>query len=419
MKISKIVGREIFDSRGFPTIECELILEDDSFVVASVPAGASCSSYEAVELRDGGDRLQGKGVQTAIKNLETIIAPALIGKEPDVVILDQVMIELDGTDRKSRLGANAILAASIAVCKAQALINNLYPYELIAYLCQKESVVIPFALFNILNGGAHARNSLAIQEFMILPTGAKTFRHALEQAMTIFHTLERLLIKKGKWAGVGDEGGFAPMNVGEYEALDLIMESVMTSGIESPNDVVIALDVAATQFYDPQTQLYQWQGKKVEVDVLIDFYSQIINRYPIYSIEDPCAESDYMGWKKMIVQTGDKIHVVGDDIFATNLAHLSNGINQGLVDAAIIKLNQVGTVTEALRAVDLCKENNIVTIVSHRSGETNDDFIVDLAVGTNSGFLKAGGCCRGERMAKYNRLLKIEDDLLFSSLPVS
>ncbi len=416
MKISKIMGREIFDSRGFPTIECELILEDDSFVTASVPAGASCSSYEVCDLRDGGTRLFGKGVQTAIKNLETIIAPALIGSEPDVITLDELMIELDGTERKSKLGGNAMLAASIAVCKAQALINNLYPYELIAYLCQKESVVIPFALFNILNGGAHANNNLAIQEFMILPTGAKTFRQSLEQAMTIFHTLAKILAKKGKSTAVGDEGGFAPMDIGEYEALDLIMEAIVTSGIDSPNDVVIGLDIAATQFYDPQTQLYQWQGKKVDVDVLIDFYGQLINKYPIYSIEDPCAESDYMGWKKMMVGAGDKIHIVGDDVFSTNMAHLSKGITEGLVDAAIIKLNQIGTVTETLQAVELCKENDIITIVSHRSGETNDDFIVDLAVGTNSGFLKAGGCCRGERMAKYNRLLKIEDDLLFSSL---
>jgi enolase len=309
-----------------------------------------------------------------------------------------------------------MLAASIAVCKAQALINNLYPYELIAYLSQKESVVIPFALFNVLNGGAHANNSLAIQEFMILPTGAKTFRQSLEQAMTIFHALAKILAKQGKSIAVGDEGGFAPMGIGEYEALDLIMEAIATSGIDSPNDVVIGLDVAATQFYDPQTQLYQWQGKKVDVDVLIDFYGQLINKYPIYSIEDPCAESDYIGWKKMMVQTGDKIHIVGDDVFSTNMAHLTKGITEGLVDAAIIKLNQIGTVTETLQAVDLCKENDIITIVSHRSGETNDDFIVDLAVGTNSGFLKAGGCSRGERMAKYNRLLKIEDDLLFSSL---
>jgi enolase len=385
-------------------------------VTASVPSGTSRGSFEAVEVRDGGERLMGLGVHKAVESLQTIIAPALIGQEPEVHTLDSLLIELDGTENKSRLGANAMLAASIAVCKAQALMLNMFSYELISHICQKESVVIPFGLFNIMNGGVHANNQFLIQEFMIIPTGAQTFRESFEQAVTISHRLRAMLMRAGLSTAVGAEGGFAPMGITQDQALDLIMEAIATSGISSPDDVVLALDVAASELFDEKTQTYQWCGKRVDADELLEIYTALVERYPIYLIEDPYAQTDYSAWKQMMLHLADQIHIVGDDIFSTNVRHIEYGIKQGIADAAIIKPNQIGTVLESLRAIDMCQQNDIATIVSHRSGETNDDFIVDLAVGASSGFIKAGGCSRGERMAKYNRLLAIEDDLLFSSL---
>ncbi|HEV2601524.1 MAG TPA: phosphopyruvate hydratase [Candidatus Babeliales bacterium] len=413
MKIAQVIGREIFDSRGIPTIECDLFLEDGSFVTASVPSGASRSGYEAVELRDGGERLMGQGVLKAIENLQTIIAPVLIGQEPDVITLDSCMIELDGTENKSRLGANAILAASIAVCKAQAMVNDLHVYELIAHLCEQESVAIPFNMFNVLNGGVHGGSNIAVQECMIIPTRATTFRESLEQAMTISHTLKAILIKKGKTVAVGDEGGFAPLCVDLYEALDLIMEAIHQAPVDS-SSIVLALDIAASQFYDTSKQTYAWGDRHIGSQELIQVYKQLCERYPIYSIEDGLAEIDYSGWKNMMVALGEDIHLVGDDIFSTNMGHIERGIKEGFADAVIIKPNQIGTVKETLQTILFCKGNELSPILSHRSGETNDDFLADLAVGASAGLLKAGGCSRGERMAKYNRLLQIEDDLLFS-----
>lgn len=418
MKISQIIGREIYDSRGLPTIECDLILENGTFVTSSVPSGMSRGNFEAVELRDGGKRMMGKGVLKAIQNLENVIAPILIGKEPDLVGMDLKMIDLDGTEDKSHLGANAILAASIAVCKAQALVNSMETYEFIAYLCELDSVSLPYPMFNIINGGVHANNGLTIQEFMIMPVGAQNFRHSLELAVQIFNALKHLLIKTGKSVAVGDEGGFAPDITDDKEALDLIMEAIELSGVVQEGEIVIALDVAATEFYDKKTDSYLWNSQKVAAEDLIDLYAHLAAHYPIYSIEDGLADTDRLGWKQMMARLGETLQLVGDDLFATNSIQIITGLEEGLANAVLIKPNQIGTITETLQAIKLCKNNEVNLVVSHRSGETEDTFIVDLAVGTSAGQIKAGGCCRGERIAKYNQLLRIEDELSLSLLDV-
>lgn len=416
MKISQVVGREIFDSRGMPTIECDLILENGVYVTASVPSGLSRGQYEAVELRDGGKRLMGKGVLKAVENLENIIAPLLVGKEPDLVGMDLKMIDLDGTEDKSRLGANAILAASIALCRAQALVNSMETYEFIAYLCELESVSLPFPMFNIINGGVHANNNLTIQEFMIMPIGAQNFRHSMEMAVQIFLTLKQLLIKNGKSTAVGDEGGFAPAIDDDKEALDFIMEAIELSGVAKDGEIVLALDVAASEFYDKKSDTYSWQNQKVKSEDLIDLYAHLAGQYPIYSIEDGLSDSDRLGWKQMMTRLGGTMQLVGDDLFATNSVQIVLGLEEGLANAVVIKPNQIGTITETLQAIKLCKNNDVNLVVSHRSGETEDTFIVDLAVGTSAGQIKTGGCCRGERIGKYNQLLRIEDELSLSLL---
>ncbi len=413
MKITKVIGREIFDSRGLPTVECQVDLEEGLSVYASVPAGLSRGPYEAYDLRDGGSRLMGQGVLKAIEKLETIIAPSLIGLEPDVIATDMLILELDGTDNLSKLGANAALAASIAVCRAQALIEGLEVYELIAHICDVESVALPFAMFNVINGGVHAHNGLPIQEFMILPAGAQNFRESMECAAIIFHTLGNVLQKRGKLVAVGDEGGYACSFKDEQEALDLLMEAVEITKID---DVVLALDVAASQFYDAQKKTYQWGNKELSSEEMVVFYTKLVESYPIYSLEDGMASDDTVGWQMLMKELDEDVQIVGDDLFATNTARIADGIEQGLANAVIIKPNQVGTVTQTLQAIKLCKEYDLNSIVSHRSGETNDTFIVDLAVGTCAGQIKAGGPCRGERMAKYNMMLRIEDTLMHSML---
>ena len=412
MKIAKLVAREIYDSRGFPTVECDLFLDNGMHVSASVPSGKSRSSFEACELRDGGTRLMGQGVLKAVDHLENIIAPALVGKEPDMITLDLVLADLDGTENKSRLGANALLAASIAICRAQALMNDMEVYELLAHSFDIESVSMPFPLFNVINGGAHANNGLVIQEFMIMPVGAQSFRGAMEHACMIFHTLGSLLAEHGRSTATGDEGGYASIFTDEQEALDFIMMAIEETGKEFAGDVVLALDIAASQFYNAKTNTYHWREQEMSSDDLIKIYSSFAEHYPIYSIEDGIAQTDTQGWADLMNHFGNGLQIVGDDIFATNANRLVQGITENLVHSAIIKPNQVGTVTETLQAIKLCKANEINTIISHRSGETNDTFIVDLAVGTNSGQIKAGGFSHGERMAKYNRLLKIEDSLM-------
>ena len=417
MKISKVIAREIYDSRGLPAVECDLVLDNDVVVTASAPSGSSRGSFEAVELRDGGERLLGQGVLKAIENIETIIAPALVGKEPDVVGMDLKMIEMDGTENKSNIGANAMIAASMAVCRAQAMANDMELYEFIALLCDFEAVTLPFPMFNMINGGAHANNDLMIQEFMVIPIGAQSFRGSIEAGVTIFQHLKKILIEQGKSTAVGYEGGFAPMLEDEQEALDLLMEAVERSGIDS-GDVVFALDVAASQFYNPTKKMYDWKGQFVSSEELIGVYKQLAEHYPLYSLEDGLADNDLEGWKNLMDTLGEKLQIIGDDIFATHSQRIIMGIENNLAHGVIIKPNQVGTVTETLQAIKLCKANDINIIASHRSGETEDMFIADLAVGASAGQIKAGGCSRGERMAKYNHLLRIEDELTRTLLDV-
>lgn len=417
MKITNIVAREIFDSRGLPTIECQIMLESGMYVISSVPSGLSRGNYEVCELRDGGTRLLGLGVEKARENIENIIAPALIGKEPDMVATDLYMIDLDGTEDKSKLGGNAILAVSMAMCKAQAAFNGIEPFELIADLCEFDSVTLPVPMFNLINGGVHANNNLMIQEFMIIPTGRRSYRLCLESAVTVFHQLKYLLQHKGKSLAIGDEGGFGPDVEDEREALDLIMEAIHLSN-DQDEEFVIALDVAASQFYNVKEKIYSWDDKKYTAQDLINLYENLTQEYPIYAIEDGLSDTDWDGWIEMRKQLGEHIHLIGDDIFATNPYRIAQGIEEEIADTTIIKPNQIGTITETLQAIKLCKEHNMNLVVSHRSGETNDTFIVDLAVGVSANHIKAGGCCRGERMAKYNQLLRIEDSLIFSLLDV-
>lgn len=413
MKITGVSAREIFDSRGLPALECEIILDDSVPVLASVPSGASCGPFETTELRDNdANRLLGFGVQKAIHILETEIAPKLIGEKPDVVDFDLKMIEMDGTPQKSRFGGNTMLAVSMAVCKAQAYANQMHTYELIAQLCDFESVSLPFPMFNVINGGAHAHSPLQIQEIMIVPTGAPSFRTSLELATIVFHILGEILTKQGKRIGIGDEGGYSACFSSEREALDTVMEAITFSGVDREGDFVLALDIAASQFYDPHTKMYNWKNTIVSSAELIQEYMSLAAHYPLYSIEDGLGYDDYVGWHTLTESLGEKLQIVGDDIFATNVNRIAEGMEKGLANAAIIKPNQVGTVIETLQAIKLCKEHGFNTVVSHRSGETNDTFIVDLAVGTSAGQIKAGGPSRGERMAKYNEMLRIEDNLV-------
>ncbi|TET06138.1 phosphopyruvate hydratase [Candidatus Dependentiae bacterium] len=410
MKIKQVIGHEIFDSRGYPTIECEITLEDGQTVRASVPSGISRGKYEAVELRDGGSRLCGLGVSKAIEKLETVIAPEIIDKEPNVVDMDLKMIEMDGTQNKEKLGANSTLAVSTAITKAQAISSNIKTYELIAQLCGLEQVSLPYPLCNIINGGLHADNNLQVQEIMISPIGFSTFREAFEAIIEIYHCLKKILRKQGKSTLVGDEGGFAANFEDETEALDLLMQAI-EMGSKGNGNFVIALDVAASHFYDHKTKTYQWHNRNLTAKDMIELYDKLSRSYPIYSIEDGLSEDDWEGWKLMMKKLGNRLQIVGDDLFATNPARIAEGIEQHIANTAIIKPTQIGTITETLQAVLLCKDYGLNTIVSHRSGETEDTFIVDFAVGTSSGQMKIGGCSRGERIAKYNQMLRIEDAL--------
>ena len=416
MKITHIIGREIFDSRGFPTVECEVILENNHSFIASVPSGISKGSHEAVELRDGGNRLAGQGVLKAIENIEQIIAPAFIGHIPNVVEMDLKMIALDGSGNKSNLGANAILAVSYAVVRAQASLEELEIYEFIADLCNFERVSLPIPLINIINGGQHADNNLVIQEYMVAPKGQQTIRGALESVAELFYELKYLLRKHGKSTLVGDEGGFAPDFNNEREALDTIMQAIGNTNKKYGHEFVIALDVAANSFYNQSTNTYDMHGKKYTTDTLIEWYVQLTKEYPLFSIEDGLHEDDWEGWSQLTATLGESVQIVGDDLFTTNPEKITIGIEKKSANAVLIKPNQIGTVTETLQAINICKDHGINTIVSHRSGETEDTFIADLAVGTSSGQIKTGGFSRSERMAKYNRLLRIEDKLTLSAL---
>lgn len=414
MKIKNIIAREILDSRGTPTVSADVILDCGCVGTASVPSGASTGENEALELRDGDkNRYFGKGVLTAVSNVNTIIAPALIGMSAfDQAAIDRKMIELDGTPNKSRLGANAILAVSLATAVAAAKCMNVPLYR---YLGSPDSRVMPVPMMNIINGGSHSDSPIAFQEFMIRPVGAKSFAEALRMGAEVFHALKKVLHKMGLSTAVGDEGGFAPLLNSTEEALDLIMNAINDAGYYPGKDITIALDCASSEFYiNGKYDYTMFEGPNAMVldrDAQIAYLKKLTETYPIDSIEDGMSENDWSGWEFMTQALGKDCQLVGDDLFVTNVAYLEKGIKTGCANAILIKLNQIGTLTETLEAIQMAKRNGYKAIVSHRSGETEDTFIADLAVATNSGQIKTGSLSRSERTAKYNRLLKIESEL--------
>ena len=404
-KIKNVYAREILDSRGNPTVEVEVTLESGIVGVASVPSGASTGINEALELRDGDkNRYNGKGVLKAVNNVNTIICQNLIGKDSlDQELIDNSMLELDGTSDKSNLGANAILGVSLANLKAAALYSKKELYEYIG-----NGTTMPKCMMNILNGGAHAENGLDIQEFMIVPSKEK-YSDNLRMGAEVFHSLKKILKDKGLSCGVGDEGGFAPNISSTYEALDLIKDAISNANYILGKDIYIALDVAASEFYEDG--YYEFEGKKLTKEEMVTFYEKLIQDYPIISIEDGMAEEDYDGWKLLTNSLGDKIQLVGDDLFVTNKKLLQKGINLGIANAILLKLNQIGTVTETLDTIKLAKQHNYKTIISHRSGETEDNYIADFAVALDLGQIKTGSLSRSERISKYNRLTRIEEKI--------
>ncbi len=412
MKITQLFGREILDSRGLPTVECHVELDGSLWVSASVPSGASVGKFEAIELRDGDkSRYMGKGVLKAIANLERVIRPALIEKEPDVVKIDEILCELDATPNKELLGANAMLAASIAVARAQALENGLELYDLLGQRYEFGQPAMPYCMFNIFNGGAHADNGVPLQEFMIMPISQSSFAESLRLAVTVYHALKSVLKKAGLATTIGDEGGFAPRlsnaKNNELVVLDFLMQAVEKAGF-SHEQVVFALDVAASQFYKASDKRYLVNGQGLNCQQLIDLYVEMCSRFPIFSIEDGMDEEDWAGWQLLTAQLGADLQLVGDDIFVTNVDRIERGIDAKVANAVLIKPNQIGTVTETMLAIKVAQAAGYKTVVSHRSGETNDPFIADLVVATGAGQFKAGAPVRGERVAKYNRLLEIE-----------
>ena len=409
--IKTVHARQIMDSRGNPTIECDITLDGGAFGRAAVPSGASTGSFEALELRDGGNAYMGKGVLTAVKNVNEIIAPAIIGMDAsNQTALDEKMIALDGTPNKEKLGANAILAISLAAAHAVAAQKNIPLYKYIAEIYGNSNpCVLPRPMMNIINGGAHADNGLDAQEFMIIPNGAKSESDAIRMGSEIFHNLKSILKKGGNSTNVGDEGGFAPNFHSCAEALDTIIAAIRAAGYTPGADVSIGLDVASSEFY--KNGIYEFEGKSLTSDQMIEFYQDLISKYPIISIEDALAEEDWDGWKKLTDTIGAKCQLVGDDLFVTNPARLKKGIDAGVANAILIKVNQIGSLTETLRAIKMAQDANYGVIVSHRSGETEDTTIADLAVATNAGQIKTGSMSRTDRMAKYNQLLRIEEEL--------
>jgi len=406
--IEAIVAREILDSRGNPTIEVEVGLDDGTVGRAAVPSGASTGAFEALELRDGDKgRYLGKGVEKAVANVEDKIADELVGYEAsEQRLIDQKMLDLDGTADKSELGANAILGVSLAVAKAAALSAEL---PLFRYVGGPNAAVLPVPMMNILNGGAHADSNVDVQEFMIAPIGAPTFREALRTGAEVYHALKSVLKKKGLSTGLGDEGGFAPSLPANAAALDLIAEAVKAAGFSLGTDIVLAMDVAATEFY--KDGAYVFEGSPKSTDEMITYYAKLADEYPIVSIEDPLAEEDWAGWSAMTAQLGSKIQIVGDDLFVTNPTRIGRGIAESAANAVLVKVNQIGSLTETLDAVDLAHRAGFKTMMSHRSGETEDTTIADLAVAVGSGQIKTGAPARSDRVAKYNQLLRIEEQL--------
>jgi enolase len=411
-EIIDINAREIIDSRGNPTVEVEVYLSDGVFGRAMVPSGASTGSREALELRDKDpQRYKGKGVLTAVKNVNDVIAPELMGMDAmDQAGLDARMIELDGTENKSKLGANAILGVSMAAARATAEVLGIPLYR---YLCGAAARRLPVPMMNVINGGAHADNNLDIQEFMIIPAGFCCFGKALRASTEVFHTLKSLLNKKGLATGVGDEGGFAPNLKSNKEALDLILAAIEGAGYKPGQEFFLALDCAASEFFNKETKTYELKGDNSNLTSaeLVGYYEKLVAEYPLVSIEDGLGEADWDGWKLMTDRLGKKIQIVGDDLFVTNAKILAEGINKGVANAILIKLNQIGTVSETLETIQLAHRNGYNTVISHRSGETADTTIADLAVAVNAGQIKTGSLCRSERIEKYNQLLRIEDEL--------
>ena len=405
--IEAIAAREILDSRGNPTVEVEIELEDGTQARAAVPSGASTGAFEASQLRDGGKRYAGKGVEKAVAFVNEEIAQAIVGYDSqDQRLIDTEMIELDGTKNKSRLGANSILGVSLAVAKASAESADL---SLFRYLGGPNAHILPVPMMNILNGGAHADTNVDIQEFMIAPIGAPTFRESLRWGAEIYHALKSVLKKRGLATSVGDEGGFAPNLESNRAALDLIIEAISLAGFKPGTDIALAMDVAATEFHDAGK--YTFEGSSKSSDQMIAYYKELVDAYPLVSIEDPLNEEDWAGWTEMTKVLGSRVQIVGDDLFVTNPERLARGIASDTANALLVKVNQIGTLTETLDAVDMAHRANYRSMLSHRSGETEDTTIADLAVATNCGQIKTGAPARSERVAKYNQLLRIEEEL--------
>ena len=410
LEIIDVVARQIIDSRCFPTVEVEIYLEDGTMGRAAVPSGASTGMYEAVELRDGDKNVfQGKGVLKAVDNVNEVIAEELIGCNVfDQTYIDNMLIELDGTNNKGKLGANAILGVSLAVANAAA---NALGLPLYRYIGGVNAKVLPVPMMNILNGGSHADNSVDLQEFMIMPAGAPTFSEALRMCAEVYHTLKKILNDKGYATGIGDEGGFAPNLKSNAEALDVIIEAIEKAGYKAGEEIFIAIDAASSEYYKDGKYVLEHEGRTLSSSEMVDFFEEWVNKYPIISIEDGMAEEDWDGWKLMTERLGKKVQLVGDDLFVTNTERLEKGIELGVGNSILIKLNQIGTLTETLNAIEMANRAGYTAVVSHRSGETEDTTISDLVVAVNAGQIKTGAPARSERVAKYNQLLRIEEEL--------
>lgn len=411
-KIKKILAREIIDSRGNPTVEAQVVLENNVCAIASVPSGASTGEFEAVELRDNDSRFNGKGVQKAVDNIKSIISPALQGTSVlSQIKIDNAMIELDGTENKSKLGANAILAVSLACAKAAAKHLNIPLYR---YLGGVNACTLPVPMMNILNGGAHATNNVDIQEFMIMPTAASSFSEGLRQCCEIYHTLGKILASEGKLTAVGDEGGFAPNLDSDEQAIEYIVRAIEHAGYTT-NDIKIALDIASSEWYKDGFYHLPKRNVRMNTNDLISYVESLCVAYPIISVEDPLSEHDFDGFAQITARIGDRIQIVGDDLFVTNTQRLIKGIQQKAANSILVKVNQIGTLTQALNAVECAHKAGYTAVISHRSSETEDTTIADLAVALNNGQIKTGAPCRTDRVAKYNRLLRIEEELAGSA----
>lgn len=408
--INYIYAREILDSRGNPTVETEVYLEDGTMGRACIPSGASTGAHEAVELRDGDEsRYLGKGVQDAVNNINSIIAPEVVGYDAvDQIGIDRLMIDIDGTANKSKLGANAILGVSLAIARAAAKYVGLPLYQ---YLGGTNAKQLPVPMMNIINGGKHADNNVDIQEFMIMPVGAESFKEGLRMGTEIFHNLKKVLKSKGLNTAVGDEGGFAPDLKSNEEAINIILEAVEKSGYKAGRDILLALDVAATEIYEDNKYVLASEGQSKTAGEMVEYYSQLVDKYPIVSIEDGLDEDDWEGWRLLTEKLGERVQLVGDDLFVTNRERLRRGISENIANSILIKINQIGTLTETFDTIELAKKSGFTCVISHRSGETEDTSIADIAVALNAGQIKTGAPSRTDRVAKYNQLLRVEDEL--------